>query len=210
MADAVSAELARVRGTCTLSSGAEVQMPPTNTPFEQHMLSMEPHWVQLGQMPPHVGVMHDPYTDTSSHGEGTMMGMGGHPIGDRATAAKRLIKNHEAVIRDVCNPMQQNVIGKMLTQNHLKRVDANHLRHVEEAVRMVVVKLLGMPPSPGVVPQLTTDPVQRRVWQATCMFIMARIQVGGEKPGRAPDLDPDAALAMRTALAEVAREANGL
>ena len=42
------------------------------------------------------------------------------------------------------------------------------------------------------------------------MFVSARLHLGDEKPGRAPDLAPDAGLAMRTALMELGREACGL
>jgi len=149
-----------------------------------------------------------------------MVGHGGHPLIHRATAAAKLIRNHEAVIRDVCNPHTTNVNGKQLTQGHLQRVDSGHVLFVEEALRMVVIKLLGVDAVPdlklgphrsgGVAPALTGDPTQARVWIATCMFVLARMQYGEEKPERAPDLPPDASLAMRAALMEVCRYANGM
>jgi hypothetical protein len=218
--DDIAKEIARLRGVCTLASGDEVRMPPTGTGYEQYMLQCEPQWVAISKMSVATAVMHDPYSDNSTHGEGTMVGTGGHPTVHRAAAAQKLIKNHEAVIRDVCNPQHANVNGKSLTQGHLKRVDPAYVQYVEEALRMVVIKLLGahVPPdiklgphhSGGVAPALTGDPTQSRVWAATCMFVLARMQLGNEKPGRSPDMAPDAALAMRTALMEVGRDAIGL
>ena len=44
----VQQEFARLRGVCTLADGNEKRMPPTQTHFESLMVSVEPHWVQLG------------------------------------------------------------------------------------------------------------------------------------------------------------------
>jgi len=190
--DGVAKEMARLRGVCTLANGSEVMMPATGTGYEQIMLQCEPQWVALAKMPSAIGVMHNPYTDSSAdHGEATMVGHGGHPLIHRATAAAKLIRNHEAVIRDVCNPHTTNVNGKQLTQGHLQRVDSGHVLFVEEALRMVVIKLLGVDAVPdlklgphrsgGVAPALTGDPTQARVWIATCMFVLARMQYGATR-----------------------------
>ena len=177
----------------------------------QYMTMVEPMWVQLGSLSPGLGVMHDSYSDTSSHGVHTMTGLGGHPLMHRAEAATKLIRNHEAVIRDVCNPFPDtNVVGKSLSQKHLKRLDGKHVQHVEEAIRMAVCKLLNVDKSPHpCVPKLESM-TQASVWLAASLFVSARLQIGDEKPGRNPDLAADASLAMRAALMEVGREANGM
>ena len=100
MGDELGQEFARLRNTCTLSDGREVAMPPTGTGFEQHMLATEPHWITLGRLLPGVEVS------------------GGYQLQYRSAAALKLIRNHEAVIRDVCNPLDKNVVGNPLTQPH--------------------------------------------------------------------------------------------
>lgn len=194
----VQQEFARLRGVCTLADGNEKRMPPTQTHFESLMVSVEPHWVQLGLQLPGV--------------EPGQPGVGqGQPLAHRSAAALKLIRNHEAVIRDVCNPLGTNVVGETLTQTHLKRVDVNHAKYVEEAMRLVAIKLLGIPTNNGVAPQRNFgDPVQAQVWAATAMFVLARMHLGDEKPGRTPDMAADAGLAMRGALMEVGREATGM
>jgi len=191
-------------------------MPPTGTNFENYLLQVEPHWVTLGKMLPGMETpgAQEGVQMSADHGQNTMTGNQGHPLSHRAAAALKLIRNHEAVVRDVCNPNTCNTVGKQLTMLHLKRVPVELVQYVEEALRYVAIKLLGVPPPtmpPGVVPVL--DPNNRQqcqAWIATTMFVMARLQIGQEKPGRAPDLAPDASMAMRCALMETGRYANGL
>ena len=135
----IEAEFARLRQVCTLSDGQEVKMPPTNTPFEGHMMQMEKHWVELGKLLPGV--------DDGSQEQG-------RKLEHRSAAALKLIRNHEAVIRDVCNPLQTNVVGKELTQTHIKRLPVQHAQYVEEALRMVTLKLLGVQGANGIAPRL--------------------------------------------------------
>ena len=171
----VAQEFARLRGKCTLSNGEETSMPPTNTTFEQIMYSREAHWVQLGNLLP--------------GREGGAYGVAaGHPLPHRSAAALKLIRNHEAVIRDVCNPFpDQNVVGVALTQTHLQRVSLQHVEFAEEALRLVALKLLGVTDASNITPVLNrANPVQAQVWAATAMFVMARLHLGEEKPGRTP------------------------
>ena len=162
----------RLRGKCTLSDGNEVPMPSTGTSFEQHMLQVEPVWVALGKMLP--GVEH-----VSVPGVGQ-----GHSLSERSAAALKLIRNHEAVIRDVCNPLQMNVVGAPLTQTHLQRLPVQYVQYVEEALRMVAIKLLGVGTSAnGLAPRLDpNNKAQVQVWAATSMFVLARLHV---RDGRA-------------------------
>jgi len=191
-------EFARLRGVCTLSTGDETRMPPTGTGFEAYMASVEHLWAAMGDMLP---------GKECPGGRGVA---GGHELMHRSAAALRLIRNHEAVIRDVCNPLQTNVEGKELTQTHLTRVHVDNVRYVEEALRMVTIRLLGVDEG-GQAPILDrNNPLQAQVWAATTMFVTARLQLGNEKKGRAPDMAADAGLAMRAALTEIGREAIGL
>ena len=214
MADEIAQEFMRLRGVCTMADGAEIKMPPTGSAFEQHLLSCEPHWVALGKLLPGVEIQgaQEAIQNSTDHGHNTMTGSMGHPLAHRSAAALKLIRNHEAVCRDVCNPCTTNTVGKELTQKHLQRLPVTLVQYVEEAIRMVAIKLLGVNPQGGVpAPQL--DPNNRQqcaAWAATCMFVTSRLHLGDEKPGRAPDLAPDAGLAMRWALAEVGRLAIGV
>lgn len=215
MADEVAQEFARLRGMCTMADGKEIPMPPTGTNFEQHMVRVEPYWVAMGKMLPGVEFpgAQDAICHTEDHGQNTMTGAMGHPLQHRSAAALKLIRNHEAVCRDVCNPCPHNTVGKELTQQHLKRLSVEYAQFVEEAVRLVAIKLLGVAPeqAPGLAPVLDpNNPLQAQVWAATVIFIEARLHLGDEKPGRAPDLPPDAGLAMRSALSEVGRLAVGV
>ena len=193
----IQQEFMRLRGICTTADADEMRMPPTNTMFEQYMIRCEPAWVHLGKMLPGQEFQ-DPEKPS------LMM---------RSAGALKLIRNHEAVIRDVCNPSAtDNVIGKPLTQKNLKRVPVDMVMYVEEAMRLTAIKLLGVPKEAvgQAYPVLTGDKQQAQVWAATVLFVMARLQGGDEKPGRTPDMAGDAALAFRTALMEVGREANGM
>lgn len=210
--DEIAEEFSRLRGKCTMADGSEVPMPPTNTSFESYMASVEPHWVALGRLLPGKEVFgaEDGIAFSQDHGQNTMTGMTGHPLRHRAPAAFKLIRNHEAVCRDVCNPMPTNAVGRELTQKHLKRVPVEHAQHVEEALRYVAIKLLGVTPPSGAPMLDTNNRTQCQVWAATAMFVTARLHLGDEKPGRNPDLPPDAGMAMRAALSEMGRETTGL
>jgi len=213
MGDDIAQEFMRLRGVCTMADGKEIKMPPTGTEFESYILRVEPHWVALGKLLPGVEFpgAQEAIKDTPDHGQNTMTGKMGHPLAHRSAAALKLIRNHEAVIRDVCNPCSTNTIGAQLTQLHLKRVPVQYVQFVEEALRLVAIKLLGYDRSHPVAPQIDpNNAVQRQVWAATSIFVLARIHVGAEKPGRTPDLAPDASLAMRAALMDMGFEALGM
>jgi len=184
-----------------------------DTGWAWNLLAVEPHWVALGKLLPGVEFpgAQEAIKDTPDHGQNTMTGKMGHPLAHRSAAALKLIRNHEAVIRDVCNPCSTNTIGAQLTQLHLKRVPVQYVQFVEEALRLVAIKLLGYDRSHPVAPQIDpNNAVQRQVWAATSIFVLARIHVGAEKPGRTPDLAPDASLAMRAALMDMGFEALGM
>ena len=116
-----------------------------------------------------------------------------HPHAAREEAARKLITNHEAVVRDVTNPNPK-------TQRQLTRVSEAAAPHVDQMLREVARRLLGRRPG---VEQLQQD-VDATTAMQTARFLRGRIQcTHDEKPGRHPDMSEAAAAAMRAVLAEV-------
>ena len=111
----------------------------------------------------------------------------------RKEAARKLIANHEAVLRDLTNPSaDKNIIGKPLTQVELKRVPVAQAQQADEALREVARRLL------------KEEAEQPETWAQMAAYLNGRIQGTPEqKPGREPDMSADAAAAMRAVLKEV-------
>ena len=132
---------------------------------------------------------------------------GSHKQAAREEAARKLIDNHERVLADVTNPSRStNIDGKLLTQCQLKRVQPQHSKFADQAMREVTRRLLGCSTASKVLVE-TVDPtnqVQVRIWSQTAEFLIERIHsTAKEKPGRTPDMSPEAATAMRAVLTEV-------
>jgi len=102
----------------------------TNEFIDQVHNQNHPFWEQLASVMP-----------------GTQDAVGaaaGHQANYRHEAAYKLILNHEAVLRDICNPSpMQNVIGVELTQKDLKRVPAQYAQHVDQFLRELTRRLMG-------------------------------------------------------------------
>ena len=111
----------------------------------------------------------------------------------RKEAARKLIANHEAVLRDLTNPSaDKNIVGKPLTQLELQRVPVAQAQHADEALREVARRLL------------KEEAEQPETWAQMATYLDGRIQgAAEEKPGRTPDMSEAAAAAMRAVLAEV-------
>ena len=130
----------------------------------------------------------------------------GHAHAAREAAARKLIGNHENVLRDVCNPSSAlNIEGKALTQRELQRVDVGSAMYADAALWEVARRLLGK--RPGLDGHARVDgrnAAECDAWAAAARYLDGRIQsTDDEKPGRTPDLPPAAAAAMRAVLAEV-------
>jgi len=113
-------------------------------------------------------------------------------------ASQKLMSNHVRVVEDITNPGPKNIDGKRLTQTDLKRVDIEHQMLVGAMVREVCCCLVGKPTLRPLAPE------QVQVWAAAATFLSARTQgQPAEMPGRAPDMSPEAANALRAKLAQV-------
>ena len=127
--------------------------------------------------------------------------------GGHQEAAAKLIGNHENILRDVTNPsVDTNIAGVPLTQLELVRVERALAPHADACMREVARRLLGVRPAIHQLEERVdpTDATQLGAWVATTMYLHGRIQARAEeKPGRAPDLSPNAAEAMRAVLEEV-------
>lgn len=110
-------------------------------------------------------------------------------------AARKLISNHEAVLRDVTNPAP-------VSQMDVPRVPVAQAKHVDQALREIARRLLRTKEMQERL--VIADGEQLGAWAQTAKFLDARIQSQPhERPGRAPDLSPAAASEMRAVAQEV-------
>jgi len=194
-------------GYCTLSTGQDVQMPKGLQPgVEQYIQSIGREsynqlWLALAEALPGTGMQ---------EAEGAV---GHHPLFKRQAAAQKMVENHEALLKDICNPNpSQNVVGNELTQRDLKRVPDGLANHVDDFLREMVRRLMGcvtkdnqpIPPVPCQHPQ---------AWNHAAQFLQARIhsthQETEQTPAqkRTPDMDGGTARVMRSVAMEVGNPA---
>ena len=115
----------------------------------------------------------------------------------REEAAFKLIANHEAVLRDVTNEAPT-------TQLDLTRASIEDVEHVDQALREISRRLLPRRAELKGITEEQLDPAvpeQAAAWAATAKYLDSRIQSqAGERPGREPDMSPQAAAVMRAVL----------
>jgi len=131
----------------------------------------------------------------------------------RGEAAFRMIENHEAVLRDVCNPSKtHNIIGIPLRQAELTRVPMEGASYASACMREVCRRLIGdKPGTEECKEQLDGSPDCSKCWVATCAYLMCRIQAHkDEMPGRTPDFSYNSTFSIRAVLQEVALHAMGM
>merc|ERR1711971_343697 len=115
-------------------------------------------------------------------------------------AAKALQDNFTRVVQDITNPGPKNIDGKDLTQKLLKRVDMEHQTTVEAMIKEVCARLQGKAGTAA-----PSHPGEAKVWAAAATYLSKRVQgTNDEKRGRNPDMSPEAAMALRMVLGEVA------
>ena len=126
----------------------------------------------------------------------------------REEIARKLVGNHEKVLKDVCNPTV-HVVDKPtpLTQRELKRVPLLHCKHVDDMLLESACRLMGV--SLGVRLESSPDATQARM--AAFQYLAAgRIQtdpnqrVDNPTGRRNPDMSPAAAAAWLDVLKELA------
>lgn len=119
-------------------------------------------------------------------------------------AARKLITNHEHVLRDVTNPAP-------VSQMQLQRVSTLLATYVDQALRETARRLLCQGDSRRThalqyfeVHLDASLPDQATAWSQTSNFLCWRIQASEvERPGRAPDMSPGAASTMRATLQQL-------
>jgi hypothetical protein len=127
-----------------------------------------------------------------------------HARAAREEAADALVTNRGAILLDVTNPTPRS-------QPELIRVKrgGHSAFYADEAMREVAWRLLGVRDSDFYAEPLTPRAAAVRI--TACQYLSDRIQSSAdEKPGRASDLSPEAAMALRAVLSEVKHEACAL
>ena len=101
----------------------------------------------------------------------------------------------------VCNPSKHlNVNGIQLTQTELTRVNAAHAKFVDEGMREAIRRLMSW----GQPIMLSNEPAAQEARGMCAKYLEGRIQsVADQKPGRKPDMNPDATAALLSVLHEV-------
>jgi len=129
----------------------------------------------------------------------------------RGTAAWSVCDNYERVLQDVCNPSRTtNIDGKPLTQTDLERVPEHLALYASQLMREMVARLIGRKQGIETVHEHLERGNEDQIvaWAKASHYLMCRLHSNvAEKPGRVPDMDPAAAMAMRAVLAELANEA---
>ena len=135
----------------------------------------------------------------------------GHAQDARDEAARRIIMNHENVMKDICNPSSdRNIEGKPLTQLELTRVPYAERPYADQCLREVVRRLLGRRPGSFQLVQKLHDNTgpMAHAWATTAEYLLDRIQgTDAEMPGREPDMSTPASDAIKAVLREVAATA---
>ena len=163
---------------------------PTRT--DAALASSAPRWEALRRL-----------MDSSTSAGSTTLADGAaaqHSHDAREEAARKLITNHEAVVRDVTNPNPKS-------QRQLQRVTEAAAPYVDQMLREVARRLLGRRPALQELEE-TLDPsvlpAQVEAWAVTARYLRARTQATPDhQPGRKPDMGEGAAAALRAVLEEV-------
>ena len=121
------------------------------------------------------------------------------PRSATSLAAQRLITNHVAVLKDVCN-------ANPVSQLELTRAHESVADHVDTALRELARRLIRHRKGADALEKLldTLDTIAVGAWATTARFLDGRIQSAAhERPGREPDMSLQQAIAMRQVLQEV-------
>ena len=118
-------------------------------------------------------------------------------------AAGKLIRNREAILRDLTNPIPPS------TQAHLKPVPAAEAHMADEFLREVASRLIGGRPQASNAVESAVGGVAAH-WVTAAAYLNGRLQdKADQRPGRVPDLSEQAGAAMRAVLAEFGAPTEG-
>jgi hypothetical protein len=145
---------------CTLSDNVRARMVEPPLGVEQWIIMTA--WHRLSAQLP-----------ASRESYGTMAQFS---VEARTEAAWRLIRNHEAVFRDVVNPSPNtSVIGTLLTQPELQRVPVNedprNAQHVDAMLREVTRRILGRVTNPLPPVPMPTREDHLAIWRMAVAFL---------------------------------------
>jgi PAS domain S-box-containing protein len=159
-------------------------------------------WLTLRQQLGRVGgATRDPEDAAAAHS------LAEHSMEAREEAARKLILNHSAVRMDITNPsMSKSINGTKLTQaRSLLRLPYADAPHVDTFLRELARRLLGPKSTSRQELRLNpSQPPQARAWVNAAKYLSQRIMSQPQEyPGREPDMSPEAAAAMKAAIAEL-------
>merc|ERR1740139_531453 len=127
-----------------------------------------------------------------------------HPFVARYDAARKLITNHERVLRDLCR-----ADGPPTSQPELARLPGQE-KEVNHFLYETARRLLGR--RPGQRPGRPASTIEGAAWAGAAKYLAGRLQVSEEEVGHVPghegrkaDMSPAAGAAMRAVLKEMGR-----
>ena len=128
-----------------------------------------------------------------------------HPFAAREEAARKLLSNFDALMKDVTNPSPVlNIVGRALTQPELKRVLVISEGPLDSRWRWVAQGLLEVARRLIKGTHSASTDAATATWTNTAAYLDSRIQsTRNDVPGREPDMSAAAAAAMRAVLKEV-------
>ena len=162
-------------------------------PMETTLQGSQAHWERLKSEP-----MRDGFGAAAAHAQPA-----------REQIARKLVSNHEIVLKDCCNPTGRvvNAPERTLTQRELVRASLYDCKHVDDMLLESACRLMGVPSSAHL--EQSAEAVQARV-AAFQYLASGRIQtdanqkVDNDTGRRNPDMSPQAAAAWLDVLKELA------
>jgi hypothetical protein len=186
------------RNVCLLNGPPHYAILPkvTNDDLERVLASSKDRWDELADVSCGSG-NRDGSSSARMHEDGTAADRKA-----RLEAAAKLMKNREAVLRDMTlEAPTRGLVQSKQSQPELTRVKPSDAQAAEEMMREVARRLLG---TTAVQPHAPSK-AARKVWRVGSAYLVARLQTEAmEQYSRDPDMSHEAASALRAVLKEVA------
>ena len=184
------------KGICKLNQMPWMQhLPKCNPELEKTLDANRKHWESLAE-------------SVSNRGSkrAKKEAVSGTSKRSREEAAAQLLKNHEAVLRDLTLPTGSGsgLVQAKQTQPELQRLPIKYAHHADEMMLETCRRLLDIQSIPTRLPSKAAS----QAWQDAAAFLRSRIQTEHmEDYKRGPDMSVAAGEALKAVLTEVQLEA---